>query len=189
MNSSDIPSEADKPSDEQKAAAGATQENSSAAPGDTADRAAAPVADAAASHRANGGRGRTRNVRWLLRAALAASCLASVLVMAVSAFISPGGDTLGGEAYGTVVTLIDGSTYGEAVVFVGPQQQGTELSGDDAIREAVAVALQRGESREVLIRVSGGVSQREVERVRRLVNEAAPDGKQVELSLALLTRE
>jgi hypothetical protein len=189
MNSSDIPSEADKPSDKQQAAAGATQENSSAAPGDTADRAAAPVADAAASHRANGGRGRTRNVRWLLRAALAASCLASVLVVAASALFAPGGDTLSGEAYVTVVTLIEGDTYGDAVAIVGPKQEGSELTSDDAIREAVAAALQRGESRDVLIRVSGGVSQREVERVRRLVNEAALDGEPVALSLTLLTRE
>ncbi len=188
MTSSDTPSEAEKSSDEPRAAAGATEEISAAAPGDSVD-AATSAQHAAPPDRARGGRGLAGPVRWLVRAVLAASCLASVLVMVMGAPFAPGGDSSGGEGNVTVVTLIEANTYGEAVAYVGPQQQGAELTGDDAIREAVSAALGRGNSHEVLIRASGGVSQREVERVRRLVSEAAPDGNQVAMSLALLTRE
>lgn len=121
-------------------------------------------------------RKRRFSARWLLRGMLVCVCLASI-ALALSDRGPAAGDSLEDFDAATTVVLIvaQGEIYGESRFHVGSIDQ-PSLAEDAEIRAALAGAL-AGEVRSVVIAAAPGVYQREVERARRLVGEALPQGK------------
>jgi hypothetical protein len=113
-------------------------------------------------------------VRWVLRGLLLVVALTCLVVLVIKRAPSASADPAAGD-WALTITLADGANYGEALVYAGPVQEGTELADAARIEEEVTKALASRPDGHVLILVAGGVSLQEVERVRRLVNEARPD--------------
>ena len=104
-----------------------------------------------------------------------------VLTVATSLFIVfwrgrsgaelPGGSKLPGAAI--VVTLAQGNGYGEAVLFLGNDAAKSTPASLDDLASAVTRSLDSAGRVTVHVRASGGVRQREMERLRSVIMRVA----------------
>lgn len=128
-------------------------------------------------------RKRRFSARWLLRGLLACVCLASVVLALTQRGPAPPGSFAGIDpATAVVLVVAEGDRYGESRFHLGGIDQ-PELTDDAEIRSALAAQLAGNAVQSVVVAAAPGVYQREVERARRLVAEAIPQGKALTLVL------
>lgn len=85
-----------------------------------------------------------------------------------------------------VVSLVQGSNYGQAIVYLGDGAVGDPLVDDESLKQALAGAVGDSGKSRLLIKASGGVHQREVDRVGRLILLAVPAERNIEIHVAPL---
>ncbi len=85
-----------------------------------------------------------------------------------------------------VVSLVQGTNYGQAVVYLGDGAVGDPLTDDESLKQALASAVGDSSKSALLIKASGGVHQREIDRVGRLVLQTVPAERNLEILVAPL---
>lgn len=85
-----------------------------------------------------------------------------------------------------VVSLVQGSDYGQAVVYLGDGVVGDPLTDDESLKQALSSAIGDSSKTGLLIKASGGVHQREVDRVGRLVLQTVPAERNLQIHVAPL---
>lgn len=85
-----------------------------------------------------------------------------------------------------VVSLVQGSNYGQVVVYLGDGAVGEPLTDDESLKQALASAVGDSSKTSLLIKASGGVHQREVDRVGRLVLQTVPAERNLPIHVAPL---
>jgi hypothetical protein len=85
-----------------------------------------------------------------------------------------------------VVSVVQGSSYGQALVHLGDGAVGEPLADDESLKQALSAALGDASKSRLLIKASGGVNQREVERVGRIVLQVVAPERKIEIFVAPL---